>query len=689
MDPSMSLQRWQQAFEDHPISTTRVLEKQLRSSIANNRERLRGLVGGNYRELLSTADRIVYLDGRTKAIELRLSELGRQCVPPSQAVKPSISKGSQLIPELSLLHKCLEAARQVLKTADLLRAAQFVVIARLLQNSLQSSGTPPSSLEAFQSITSSLRRQCISQINSSLANPRSSTISVVQAACAYCLITSVSASEAFQYTLRLRLERLKVVVTSDSPSTDSSCKILRYILGTINILRRAFGRPLSDALSNLQRRPVLQDLDVVTSGVVASQESLLLISEDVRSFSPYFKREPIASTESSSRLISWTADACTVLKETLHKDAGGSDKSSEVLDLRRKLLSILLPSYFSSNAGQLILETVSASISERLIELAEQRASGLKVIAAQLAERSLPNTQNLDLWNHELAVMSFNDGCDAFLGQVHRRFRGQTSFLSSMSKRLKRWIETTRAALADLEEVRSVRWRDLLEEPSDEQEDDAIEIIKTLSDGQLQQLADKMKHLTRDSIAAAETIIVESVNTVLNESEDTNRAVYQVRAIRIFLGPLQHALPDDATLTTLGATVDALHKMIAKFVVSKTLEAHKASAPTQEEKSVIEGLPSPAAYSLLQGVCEAMYNVGGTDVWSRAAVIRVKQVMKDEIFPANGKKDESWNDFDQAYLACALDQDISATPDTAVANGAKDYWHRTRLLFGILAGQSS
>lgn len=45
MDSSASLQRWQQAFEDHPISTTRTIEKQLRAGVANSRERLRGLVG--------------------------------------------------------------------------------------------------------------------------------------------------------------------------------------------------------------------------------------------------------------------------------------------------------------------------------------------------------------------------------------------------------------------------------------------------------------------------------------------------------------------------------------------------------------------------------------------------------------------------------------------------------------------
>jgi hypothetical protein len=45
MDSTLSLQRWQQAFENHPIVTTRKIEKDLRASVASSRERLRSLVG--------------------------------------------------------------------------------------------------------------------------------------------------------------------------------------------------------------------------------------------------------------------------------------------------------------------------------------------------------------------------------------------------------------------------------------------------------------------------------------------------------------------------------------------------------------------------------------------------------------------------------------------------------------------
>jgi hypothetical protein len=45
MDPGVVIANWQQAFEAYRIPQTRAVEKQLRSSAAQNKEKLRTLVG--------------------------------------------------------------------------------------------------------------------------------------------------------------------------------------------------------------------------------------------------------------------------------------------------------------------------------------------------------------------------------------------------------------------------------------------------------------------------------------------------------------------------------------------------------------------------------------------------------------------------------------------------------------------
>ena len=77
MEPISNLSSWSQAFEEYPIVQTRAIEKQLRADIAHNKHKLRNLVGGSYRDLLSTAEQIVALDAKTAKVEAQISELGR------------------------------------------------------------------------------------------------------------------------------------------------------------------------------------------------------------------------------------------------------------------------------------------------------------------------------------------------------------------------------------------------------------------------------------------------------------------------------------------------------------------------------------------------------------------------------------------------------------------------------------
>jgi len=45
MEPGTSITTWQQAFEEYRIPATRTIEKQLKSSAARDKEKLRTLVG--------------------------------------------------------------------------------------------------------------------------------------------------------------------------------------------------------------------------------------------------------------------------------------------------------------------------------------------------------------------------------------------------------------------------------------------------------------------------------------------------------------------------------------------------------------------------------------------------------------------------------------------------------------------
>ncbi|MCJ1473005.1 hypothetical protein MMC13_001654, partial [Lambiella insularis] len=69
---------WEDAFE-YAVPAVRRMEKQLRSDIASNRERLRTLVGASYRDLLGTAESIIQMDEHVGIAETHLSDLSIKC----------------------------------------------------------------------------------------------------------------------------------------------------------------------------------------------------------------------------------------------------------------------------------------------------------------------------------------------------------------------------------------------------------------------------------------------------------------------------------------------------------------------------------------------------------------------------------------------------------------------------------
>ena len=100
---------WEEAFQ-YPVATVRAMERQLRSDIESNRERLRTLVGcvtnpsssephpscicysgkqecvmltaknsASYRDLLGTAESIIQMDGQMQQAETYLGSMGKRC----------------------------------------------------------------------------------------------------------------------------------------------------------------------------------------------------------------------------------------------------------------------------------------------------------------------------------------------------------------------------------------------------------------------------------------------------------------------------------------------------------------------------------------------------------------------------------------------------------------------------------
>jgi conserved oligomeric Golgi complex subunit 1 len=645
---------------------------------------------GNYRELLSTADQIVSLDSKTRAVEVRLSELGQLCGPqPSSQTKT----GTTLVPpraDLWLLQCCVDAIQLSFTRTELLRAAQLLVICRLLLKSLNDHGGGPTVLALLQEKFTAFRRHAISLIDNVLTSPRSSSAETVRAACAYCLITSASSGDAFKYAQKLRLERLRRVLAADRAPAGFAVSILRYILSTSHVLRRVFSRALTDALSNLQRRPILLDLDLVTSGVVGSKESLALVSEDVRSFSPYFKREPVTSSHFTAGLDDWTRSACKFLLTALHQELQHMQGISPVLDLRRQLYSVLLPLYFSSASSQSIHESVRQQILIRVQDLLQYHADRLKAIATAFVDCRSTHPTMSGLWDHNVATASLTGGGSNLLSQVTRQRHGTGADMLKASKSLREWTSTAGQILAAIEGTRSSRWKDQLEDADDDHESEAQDIVRTLTEADPADYKSQARTRFKAAIVSFEAQVLQPAASCVASPYDhiVEDGVHYLRVIRISVQPLRQIIPQENVLEELQKVVDKLQQFVAEKTVARvlgslgqSLRAEPSHAPS------VDDLPSPLVFSLLHELCATMAAIGGHDVWSEAAITKTTSCMGEKVL--TDMQPSLQRPFDLAYLKCALGSaEASTLPQVPAAEmkAAQEYWARTRLLFGILGG---
>ncbi|KAG9715396.1 hypothetical protein KCU59_g19852, partial [Aureobasidium melanogenum] len=132
---------WEDAFQ-FPVPVVRRLEQQLRSNINENKDKLRSLVGNSYRDLLSTAERIVDMDQQIHSVDIRLGEIGQKCnaraierIAANQRRTANAQKHrnyarNALASNIALLQRCMTQALQLIRRGDLgLRAAKLLVVA--------------------------------------------------------------------------------------------------------------------------------------------------------------------------------------------------------------------------------------------------------------------------------------------------------------------------------------------------------------------------------------------------------------------------------------------------------------------------------------------------------------------------------------------------------------------------------
>ncbi|KAJ9603361.1 hypothetical protein H2200_012139 [Cladophialophora chaetospira] len=715
MDSGTTVVNWQQAFESYSIPQTRAIEKQLRSNAAQNKEKLRTLVGyvahrdtlvteiscprtdsfsacsGSYRELLATAQAIVVLDEETRVAENHLSKIGHDCRPSQLNTTPRPPPiGKVALAQYRLLQRCCTTLASSLRTNDLLQCARLTVVSRLLLKSLGDMQTAIKNLDFLRNKLSSLRRNLLLRLESRLINPTSRLSDLLESICSYCLVTSSSAEDALAYLRQLRLKKIRHLLTA-SHKQATICEALRYQLLSLQTFRSLLGRPIVEAMNELQKRPILLELGNVHLESLDLDRIISLIPSDIRSFVPYFKRIASSSEEMQSKFETWSEQVCRVSSDALRQCLSGMVQLDEVTDIRRQLYTLLLPFYFSTPAGSHIKEQIAHAINEKVSAICQRYGAQLNRSTSLLLDHQATGRPTGALWDDALALSTLDAGGEKLIRQVKKRHTGQNAASSKASKTLSRWTSTAKTTLDQLDEMSKTRWRDVLEEPDEENEDEAVALIRTLSETEPRLFKEALQVALHQAVLKHDTSVAEAVRSTIDTKGDILPAVALLRSIRLSMSSLQSALPEHAKFERLQEIVPQLQQMIANEVaeqLSQTVSSGKK--PESYEKGMLpERMPSPRAFATLRRLCKIMMNMGGADLWSPPTINLVKQAVGCRIFDPESKGLCIENEFDDAYLSTALGRTSGENAQDGqiskeLAKSASEYWARTKLLFGVL-----
>ena len=574
---------------------------------------------------------------------------------------------------------------------NLLQSARLLVVSRLLLKSLSDGDVGAKSLDSSRKRLLSLRRRLLPRINFVLENPKSRLPELLESICSYCLVTSSSAEDGLAHLRQLRLEKIRRRLTA-SLHSNSLCEILRYQLSSLQTFRSLFGRPIVEAIYDLQRKPILADPSIRELESLDLDRIISLIPNDIRSFVPYFKRSAPTAEEMQSTLEAWSREACQIFSKALRHYLQDMDQLEDVLDLRKQLFNLLLPSYFSTSGGSTIKEEITQAVNGQVTAVFQRQENKLQRSTDLLLDTAKFGQPPLPLWSESLAFSSLESGSNNLIRKVRKRHAGHNSNLSKVSRALDQWVSLANNTLSQLDDLSKTRWRDILEEPDEDGEDDAAALIRSLTEGDPKLYRQAIQTSLKGAVLKHETSIADAANNIVDGGGDLSKAVALLRSIHVSTSSLQNALPGGVEFAKLQKLVPRLQQMVADKVAERlvTATAGKTGAGKWDKSVLPENAPSPRAFSTLRRLCKIMLEVGGTDSWSPALVQLVKKAVGLRIFETKLENSYMHHDFDKVYLAIALELKPTGNSGDAwtsaeLSTSASEYWTRTKLLFGILA----
>ncbi|KAG9964652.1 hypothetical protein KCU61_g2681, partial [Aureobasidium melanogenum] len=639
---------WEDAFQ-FPVPVVRRLEQQLRSNINENKDKLRSLVGNSYRDLLSTAERIVDMDQQIHSVDTRLGEIGQKCnaraierIAANQQRTANAQKHrnyarNALASNIALLQRCMTQALQLTKRGNFaLRAAKLLVIARLLFSSAAKSPDPPALLDNLKSKLTSLRRKLLSHIDKRLASATLEKSILVDTLAAYSLATTSTPTDVLNHFLHVRASSLGEMV--ESPTQTGLHNALGLLITTIKEVQVIFPKQLSTLLGRLQDEPLLQDSAIKDMPELNLDIYEPWISDDVRNFTPWLRHDQLQPSAAATVLKKWVAKARSLLLQGLNQLLDGTHDISVIITLRKEFITRSLsadrklPGLDPSD----FFEELRASFNRRLRALVVASANvDNDIVGPYLRGEHIQSIINpgpaADLWDPSNLEIDPGRGSITFRNLINNAAQGKDASLQSLVQSFNSWSSGLATWSTTIKAMRDDRWNDDLDlDIEDDFEIDSPQDLLARED------PDELQKLLASEKAKSLKNAYESIQSYVEEEGRTVRSLRLLRELahQASLGETQLSASKPPP-----SLVQKLHVMLAEQVLEKSQGQNKATAKLfvpRPHTALWEGSPplpvqpSPTCFRYLHEMCRAMKDVGG-DLWTPPAVSLLKNRLQKTV----------------------------------------------------------
>ena len=664
-----------EAFK-YPPPQIRQFHRNLTAELDEKSDRLRTLVGGNYRQLLGTAEMILQMREDINIVEDRLGNVGkgsgREVIERMAGglgkLKGTLREGRRAeemgwFARMKVLEMCQVFIGRLLrhdvygdedrkdgKRNNLVTAAKTLVLSRLLAKSLSESSArrykeDNGLVEESKRRLSSLRRRLLRTIERTInrSSGDESREDLAQALSAYSLATSSGAKDVLRHFLHIRGEAIAHAFEDGQESKFETHAVLRALelyTRTLLDVQALVPRRLSQALAALKTKHLLKDQTVRDLEGLRLDVCEKWFGDDILHFTPYNRHDDLEGSQAVETLKGWAKKASEVLLQGLVEVLQSVTEFKVVVELRTKILQVWIKDGGKAKGfdPSVLLDGLRNVVNGRMVELLESRVSKLHLVGTEI-EATLGTWRpgftdvNQTLWDEEVLEMGIGNGATIFKQSIVSRTYGRNDAVSRAVKGYQAWRHLIDEVLAILDQLKKQRWDDDLENVEDDLSLDSRDALLSTEDPNM--LQDRLEACLEEAYSGLNKTISTHLATYRDSEHIGQISIYLLRVIR----DIRSQLPKNVSLQSFGLfLVPSLHENLASATAAEPMQSFVKSTSSKRVpgRGLWEGnpempvQPSPATFRFHHSLVHAMAQAGA-DLWSPAAVIALKRHLRTEL----------------------------------------------------------